>query len=123
MEFIASVYNVHLRREQVQAVEAVFKSGHLTEEELRNLQAVTAKGLMATAMAEGDVNSVRELLRRKDLDLPIKEAFRKMQIIQRNVRGSEAEKDSLLPKFFALRLWSGCSSLFFTLNPTTFTTR
>ena len=40
-----------------------------------------------------------------------------MQIIQRDVRGSEAEKDNLLPKFFGLRLWSGCSSLFFTLNP------
>ena len=37
--------------------------------------------------------------------------------MQRNVRGSEAEKGNLIPKFFALRLWSGCSSLFFTLNP------
>jgi hypothetical protein len=44
-------------------------------------------------------------------------ALHKMQIIQRGVRGSEAEKDNLLPKFFVLRLWSGCSSLFFTLNP------
>ena len=84
---------------------------------MRNLQAAAAKGLMATAMAEGNVNLVSELLRRKNLDLPINEAFRKMQIIQRNVRGSEAEKDSLLPKLFALRLWSGCSALFFTLNP------
>jgi hypothetical protein len=33
------------------------------------------------------------------------------------VRGSEAEKDNLMPRFFGLRLWSGCSSLFFTLNP------
>ena len=40
-----------------------------------------------------------------------------MQVIQRTVRGSEAEKDNLMPKFFGLRLWSGCSSLFFTLNP------
>ena len=40
-----------------------------------------------------------------------------MQIIQRSVRGSEAEKDTLIPKFLALRIHSGCSSLFFTLNP------
>ena len=33
------------------------------------------------------------------------------------MKGSEAEKDNLIPKFMALRLWSGCSSLFFTLNP------
>ena len=56
VEFIASVYNVHLRREQVQAVEAVFRSGHLTDEELRNLQAVAAKGLMATALAEASTS-------------------------------------------------------------------
>ena len=40
-----------------------------------------------------------------------------MQVIQRNVRGSEAEKDNILPKFMAMRLWSGCSCLFWTLNP------
>ena len=33
------------------------------------------------------------------------------------MRGSESEKDNIVPQFFALRLWSGCSSLFFTLNP------
>ena len=40
-----------------------------------------------------------------------------MHIIQKGVRGSEAEKDNIIPKLTALRLWSGCSSLFFTLNP------
>ena len=40
-----------------------------------------------------------------------------MQIVQRSVRGSEAEKDTLIPKFLAMRVHSGCSALFFTLNP------
>jgi len=63
------------------------------------------------------VSSVREQLKKKGLIKPLEVAFRKMQIVQRNVRGSETERDVLLPKFFALRLWSGCASLFFTLNP------
>ena len=53
VEFIAAVYNVPLRREQDQAVEAVFKSERLSDEELRNLQSVAASGLMAAAMAAG----------------------------------------------------------------------
>ena len=73
--------------------------------------------MVASAIASGEVNSIQEALRRKNLYKPVEVALQKMQIIQRNVRGSEAEKDNLIPKFFALRLWSGCSSLFFTLNP------
>ena len=37
--------------------------------------------------------------------------------MQRNVRGSEAEKDVLRFRFRTMRLWNGFSSLFFTLNP------
>ena len=36
-----------------------------------------------------------------------------MQLSQRKVRGSEAEKDNLIPKFLAMRVHSWCSSLFF----------
>ena len=40
-----------------------------------------------------------------------------MSLIQRNVRGSEAEKEVLRFRFTAMRIWNGFSSLFFTLNP------
>ena len=40
-----------------------------------------------------------------------------MSVIQRNVRGSEAEKEHLRHRFTAMRVWNGLSSLFFTLNP------
>ena len=63
------------------------------------------------------MNSVRELSRRKNFDRPTQEASRNMHISQRNVRGSEAEGDSVLPTLFALMLWYGCSSLFFALSP------
>ena len=116
VEFVASLYNVFLRRDQIWAVEASMK-GTLSHANVAEIQKVTASGLVAHALSSGDVNSVRSLLKQKNLHGPLKQTFQKMQIIQRSVRGSEAEKDSIMPKFFGLRLWSGCSSLFFTLNP------
>ncbi len=40
-----------------------------------------------------------------------------MQCLLRDVDGSEAARDTLRYQFVALRIWSGCSLLFFTLNP------
>ena len=117
VEFVASVYNVQLRREQVHAVEMGIKSTSFTVQQKSDMDGLTAQNLVANAIASGDVNSVRDVLKKKNLDKAVQVALQKMQVIQRNVRGSEAEKDNLLPKFFGLRLWSGCSSLFFTLNP------
>ena len=71
------------------------------------MEKLTAGSLVAHALISGDVNSVKELLRRKNLEKPIEATFRHMQIVQRNVRGSEAEKDNLMPKFLAMRIWSG----------------
>ena len=93
------------------------KAGTFSQKQQEDLAQLTAAGLVANALASGDVSSVRAVLRKKKLEKPIGTAFRRMQIIRRNVRGSEAEKDNLMPKFWALRLWSGCASLFFTLNP------
>ena len=84
---------------------------------LIELKGVTSASLAAAASSSGEVESVRKILQKKNLEQPLKTAFRKMQIIQRNVRGSESQKDNMMPRFFGLRLWSGCSSLFFTLNP------
>ena len=99
------------------AVEASVRNNKLTASAMSEVQKITATSLVAQAMSSGDANSIRDLLKKKGLQAPIENALRSMQIIQRNVRGSESEKDSLMPKFTALRIWSGCSSLFFTLNP------
>ena len=47
-----------------------------------------------------DVESVRSVLRKRNLEKPVEGAFLAMRIVQRQVRGSEAEKDHLLPKFW-----------------------
>ena len=117
VEFVACLYNVFLRREQISAVEILMKTRTLSPSQLGELETLTADGLVAHALASGDVHSVRDLLRRKNLEAPLRLAFSTMQMIQRRVRGSDSEKDGLIPQFLAMRVWGGCSSLFFTLNP------
>ena len=89
----------------------------LSEADASELQKLTAGGLVSQALASGEVNSIREALRKKNLAVPVDRALRHMQICLRNVRGSEAERDTIMYKFAAIRIWSGCSSLFFILNP------
>ena len=75
-----------------------------------------ADGLIEQSLSCGEVNSVKELLRKKNLDSAIERTFQKMQMVQRKVRGSEAEKDNLILNYLAMpmHLWS--SSLFCILN-------
>ena len=47
----------------------------------------------------------------------LKTTLKHFQAAMRNVRGSEASKGGLRLNFAAMRIWNGCSSLFFTLNP------
>ena len=68
-------------------------------------------------MSGGDCASNRASLRKKHIDVRVKRVLRSMQIAMRDVEGSEAERDTLRHKFLALRVWSGCSLFFITLNP------
>ena len=89
----------------------------LSDADAEALQDVTAHDFVAAAMASGDCDSVRSALRRKDLDDKVQLALRKLERTQRQVRGSESEKDALRPRFTAMRVWGGWASLFFALNP------
>ena len=40
-----------------------------------------------------------------------------MKLAMRHVQGSEGERELLWMKFTAMRVWNGCSIVFFTLNP------
>ena len=85
VEFVASIYNVFLRRDQVSAVEALYKSSRLSAQNQIDLQKVTAASLVSHALSSGDVNSVKDLLKRKNLDAPLRSTFRQIQILQRKV--------------------------------------
>ena len=58
VEFVASLYNVFLRRDQVGAVEAAIKGSRFSSANLADIQQITAKDLVAQALSSGDVNSV-----------------------------------------------------------------
>jgi hypothetical protein len=115
VDFIASLYNILLRRDQMRAVQV--EACKLSARDAAMLSKVTATDLVNAALVTGDCQTIRALLKKDGLDDALKSTFRHLQTAQRNVRGSEASKTSLQHKFTAVRLWSGCSSIFFTLNP------
>ncbi len=115
VDFLAPLYNILLRRDQLRAVQIeVFK---LSSRYVELLSTISAIDIVSAAVASGDCETLRGILRKDGLDDALKSTFRHMQAAQRTVRGSEASKTSLQNKFTAVRLWSGCSSIFFTLNP------
>ena len=74
VEFIASLYNIFLRRDQVNVVELYYKRqsqegsfNALSKGNVEDISKLTADGLVAHALSSGDVNSVKELLRAKNL--------------------------------------------------------
>ena len=75
VEFIASLYNLFLRRDQIGAVEASVKRAKHSNLDLEELQKVTATNLVTHALSSGDVNRVRDLLKRKNLDGPSRSTF------------------------------------------------
>ena len=64
VEFIASLYNIHLRRDQVNAVQAGVKSASFSVQQQQDIEKLSATNLIGTALASGDVNSVRGVLRK-----------------------------------------------------------
>ena len=117
VEFVASLYNILLRRDQIKAVELTLKHSPFSAADAQDIANVDASDLVAAMLESGDCNTVREVLRKKKLDWKMRALFQKMQFVHRRIPGSEADRDALHNKFFAMRVWNGCSSLFFTLNP------
>jgi hypothetical protein len=78
---------------------------------------LTAKDLLQAALVSGDFKTVKAAFNCKDLDGRVKNILKQMQIATREVEGTPAERTSFRFRFLALRMWSGCSALFFTLNP------
>ena len=107
IDFVACLYNILLRREQLRAIAAEVRYNPLFTQEADVLKEVTRKDLVAAALASGECNSVRQLLRKENLDNKVKTALRRMEIVQRRVEGSDAERSSCRYKFVAMRVWNG----------------
>ena len=116
-EFAACVYNILLRREQMRAVFRYVQTNSVFRKNLVHFDSLTAVDFVKAALASGDCTSVRDYMRKRNVDIKVKAVLRSMDVALRDIEGSEAERDGFRYKFFAMRVWSGCSVLFLTINP------
>ena len=78
LEFVASAYNVLLRRSQLTAVR-LFVAAH-AESVVSELADICHQDIVAQMMASGECDSVRELLRKRgSVDLKLQHMFQQMQ--------------------------------------------
>ena len=116
-EFAAAGYNLCLRRSQMLQVCNYCRSNSMFLKVVPDLLELSPKDMVMAAVASGEASSIRAALRSKNIDTRVKKVLRTMHLAQSKVEGSEAEREVLRFKMGALRLWTGCSTLFFTLNP------
>ena len=116
-EWAATAQNICVRRAQMWNVHKYLISSKHSERIQDALRIVEPGDFVRSALAAGDCESIRQALRKKNVSTNVKEILKSMDIATRGVEGSESERDSFRFKFVALHLWSGCSLLFFTLNP------
>ena len=81
-----------MRRDQLRAVSAEVTFNPFFKSEAEVLKEVTSEDLVAAALASGECNSVRSLLQKKNLEGKMKVALQCMEIVQRRVQGSEADR-------------------------------
>ena len=116
-EFAAAGHNICVRRAQMWEVASYVRNSKEFCSLMPDLLDLSPHDMVLAALAAGEATSIRDSLRKKNLDVRLKKVLRPMVIALRRVEGSEAEREVLRFKFGALRLWTGCSVLFFTLNP------
>ena len=87
VEFVSCLHNIQLRQEQVKATEVFYKKLQMSVNEIQELAALTSVCLAGTALSSCDVESVRSVLRKRNLEKPVEGAFLAMRIVQRQVRG------------------------------------
>ena len=116
-EFAAAGYNICVRRAQMCEVASYVRTSKEFRALTPDLLELSPHDMVVAALAAGEATSIRRALQKRSVDVRVKRVLRSMEVALRRVEGSEAERDVLRFKFGALRLWTGCSLLFFTLNP------
>ena len=92
------MYNVHRH---------LINSNHAAKI-LDTLQTIDPGDFVRSALAAGDCESIRQALRKKNVDTRVAEILKNMEIALRGVEGSDSERDIFRFKIIAVHLWSGC---------------
>ena len=116
-EFAAAAMNISVRRAQMWNVSRYINTSVHFQRSYRDLAALSPHDFVASALAAGDCHSIRAALRKKGVVYKVKEVLRCINFALQEVEGSESERELFRLKFGAMRVWNGCTFLFFTLNP------
>lgn len=118
-EFAAVAANVFMRRDQMVAVHNWLRLERGFVRIQDTLNSLSVEDFVAAAAAQqGDFQSLAHALQCKpERGARLHQLFREMSVVLRDIDGSEAHRSSTVYKMRALRVWAGCSFLFFTINP------
>jgi hypothetical protein len=116
-EFAVAAYNICQRRRQMWAVYKFVQSDKQFNQLAKDIHNLKAADFVDAVLQEGDFDCVKKALRKPNITQPVKSVLQSIQVALRDVEGSEAERETFRLKLGALRLWNGCSFIFFTLNP------
>ena len=89
----------------------------LFQQKKEALAGLSAQRILLAAAEAGDAHSVRELLRKANLDKDIGALVKMTQTVSRDVDWSDAARTATRYKFTSLRIWAGMNVIFYTLNP------
>ena len=106
-------FNILLRRAQMLAVYHYVTTSRLFQSSMQDFETLTAKDFVTAALAAGECYTVRDALRKRNIDVKVKSVLKQMHIATRNVEATPAERAATRFKFLAMRIWNGCSFVFF----------
>ena len=116
-EFAAMIANISLRRQQMYGIHCHVRAGSAFARDVNEITSITSKDFILAALAAGECRSIQDALRKKGVDAKVKKVLRNIKTALRHVEGTEGEREFLWMKFVAMRIWNGCSVVFFTINP------
>lgn len=118
-EFAAVAANVFMRRDQMMAIHNWLRLERGFVRIQDTLNSLSVEDFVAAAAAQqGDFKTLAHALQCKpERGARLHQLFREMSVVLRDIDGSEAHRSSTVHKMRALRVWAGCSFLFFTINP------
>ena len=82
-----------------------------------DLHSLEPKDIVASALAATNCSTLQRALRDEGIVPKVKNVLRSMDVALRNLEGTESYAAGFRYKYTAMRLWNGCSLVFFTINP------
>lgn len=118
-EFAAVAANIFMRRAQMAAIHSWLRLERGFARIQNTLSTLSVEEFVAAATAQaGDFQTLAHALQCKpSRSRRLHALFKEMTVVLQDIDGSESHRSATLYQMRALRVWHGCSFLFFTLNP------